>query len=79
MESGEAVTGDKEGEGCVWHHHAAGPRWRRTYISCLAALEQDEHTDRLCDEGLALHLGGREGGSAAGREACDLTGWANGQ
>lgn len=31
--------------------------------------------DRLCDEDLVVHLGG----STEGREACDLTSWANGQ
>lgn len=27
---------DKEGEGAVWHRHAARPRWRRTDSPCLA-------------------------------------------
>lgn len=38
---GCAVIGDGDGKADVWHHHAAGPRWWRTYIDCLARLEQD--------------------------------------
>lgn len=38
---GCAVAGDGDGKADVWHHHAAGPRRWRTYIDCLARMQQD--------------------------------------
>lgn len=75
MEDWEAVTGDKEGEGC----RLAPPRSGSQMVENLHQLPGWVGTgwgaDGLGDEGLLLPLGG----SAEGREACDLTGWASGQ
>lgn len=72
---GCSVTGDREGEGC----HLAPPRSKSQMVESLHQLPGWVGTgwgaDRLCDEDLVLHLGR----STEGREAYDLTGWANGQ
>ena len=79
VESGEAVAGDKEGDGCIWHRHAAGrSQMAENCIKCVAGLEQDRAQTGSVMRVFALP--GREGGgSTEGREACDLTGRANGQ
>lgn len=67
--------GDKEREDC----RLAQPRSRSQMVKNRHQLPGWDRTgrgvDRLCDEDLGVHLGG----STEGREACDLTSWANGQ
>ena len=80
VESGEAVAGDKEGDGCVWHCHAAArSQMAENCINLVAGLERTR-----AQTGSVMRVSappGREGGrgSTEGREACDLTGRSNGQ
>ena len=61
VESGEAVAGDKEGDGCVWHRHAAGrSQMAENCIKRVAGLEQDRAQTGSVMRVFALP--GREGG-----------------
>lgn len=80
VESGEAVAGDKEGDGCVWHCHAAGrSQMAENCINRVAGLERSR-VQTGCVMRVSAPPGREEGGgSIEGREACDLTSRANGQ
>ena len=79
VESGEAVAGDREGAGCVWHCHAAGRSRMANCINRVAGLER-ARAQTGCVMRVSAPPGREEGGGGTeGREACDLTRRASGQ
>lgn len=72
---GCVVAGDGDGKADVWHHHAAGPRqWREPVSTAWLGCSR-----MGCRQALGRGSRAPPGGSAEGREACDLTVWATGQ
>lgn len=71
VESGEAVAGDREGDGCVWHCHAAGRSRMANCINRVTGLERAR-----AQTGCVMRVSappGREEGGGAQREGKPVT------